>query len=213
MTSYFETRFRYSEIKNRVWKELSEYLQKNIPIKEEHKVLDVGAGYCYFINNIKCKEKHAIDISKIPLLKANRDVITKIGDVRNLKKYYKENYFDIAFCSNILEHLEMRDVIKVLKQINFILKPNGKLIILSPNYKYSYREYFDDYDHKSILTDKNIKDILSLCKFKVEKIYPKFLPFSANELKFFNKFLFRAYIYSPIKPFAKQMLVVATKLN
>ncbi len=209
-TKYFETRFKYSEIKEKIWEELSLYFQKKIPINKNDKVLDIGSGYCYFINNIKAKEKHALDKSKIPFSKAKKDVITHVTDCRNLSIFEKD-YFDVVFCSNILEHLEIKDVFNVIEQIHSILKKGGKIVVLSPNYYYAYREYFDDYDHKSILTHKNMKDILNSCNFYIEKFYPKFLPFSANETKIFNKFLFKFYLLSPFKPFAKQMLFIAKK--
>ncbi|MBU5689739.1 MAG: class I SAM-dependent methyltransferase [Candidatus Aenigmatarchaeota archaeon] len=178
-------------------------------MKKDYKVLDLGAGYCYFVNNINVKEKHALDKSPIPLKYAKNDVIKHISDCRKLN--FEKEYFDVVFCSNLLEHLTMNEVFLVSKKVNKILKKGGKFVILSPNYFYAYREYFDDYDHKSILTHKNIKDILVSCGFEIEKIIPRFLSFSANETKFFNKILFNLYLSSPYKPFAKQMLVIARR--
>ncbi|MEO0281497.1 MAG: class I SAM-dependent methyltransferase [candidate division WOR-3 bacterium] len=209
MEKYFDTRFKHSKIKEKIWKELAFYIQKKVPIKKYYKVLDLGAGYCYFINNINVKEKHALDKSPIPLKYAKNDVIKHISDCRKLN--FEKEYFDVVFCSNLLEHLTMNEVFLVSKKVNKILKKGGKFVILSPNYFYAYREYFDDYDHKSILTHKNIKDILMSCGFEIEKIIPRFLPFSANETKFFNKILFNLYLSSPYKPFAKQMLVIARR--
>jgi len=210
MKNYFETRFKHSEIKEKIWKELAKYFQEKIPINEKDRVLDLGAGYCYFINNIKCKEKHALDISEFPLKNANREVKTHIGSCTNLS-FCKSNYFDVIFCSNLLEHLKIEDIFVTLDEVYRILKNNGKFVILSPNYYYSYREYFDDFDHKTPLTHKNIQDILVSKKFKIEKLVSRFLPFSANETKIFNKYLFRLYLYSPVKPFSKQMLVIVKK--
>ena len=106
MNEYFNTRFRHSEIKEKIWKELAEYFQKNIPIKPHDTVLDLGAGYCYFINNIRCKEKHALDICPIPLNNAQQDVIKHVRSCTNLK-IFKTKFFDVVFCSNLLEHLDV----------------------------------------------------------------------------------------------------------
>jgi hypothetical protein len=56
----YRNRFGQKEIqqKEKVWKVLCHvFFQKVIP--EESVVLDIGAGYCEFINHIKCKKKFA----------------------------------------------------------------------------------------------------------------------------------------------------------
>lgn len=82
-------------------------------------------------------------------------------------------------------------------------------MILSPNFKYYYKVYFDDYMHKSIITDKSLKDMLQASGFSIEKIYPKFLPFSAESKLPKSSLLLRLYLKSPCKPLAGQMLVIA----
>lgn len=114
MEKYFDTRFKHSKIKEQIWKELSLYIQKKVPIKKDYKVLDLGAGYCYFVNNINVKEKHALDKSPIPLKYAKNNVIKHISDCRKLN--FEKEYFDVVFCSNLLEHLTMNEVFLVSKK-------------------------------------------------------------------------------------------------
>ena len=68
VSSYFKTRLKYNKKRNVVWEAIAEYLQKYIPYNSM--VLDCGAGYCDFINNIQVKNKYAIDIDK-SILKYN----------------------------------------------------------------------------------------------------------------------------------------------
>lgn len=152
MEKYFETRFRYDPRREEIWKVLCKYFQRFIP--PDSRVLDFGAGYCYFINNIIAKEKHAVDIEEIMLGYANDEVEMHVGDLHELK--FKDNYFDVVFSSNTLEHLRVEEILCALKEINRILKEDGIFIVLSPNFRYSYKVYFDDYTHKSILTDKSL---------------------------------------------------------
>ena len=56
---YYKTRFSFNKNRDKVWKEIARYLQRYI--KKESVILDLGAGYCTFINNINAKEKHALD--------------------------------------------------------------------------------------------------------------------------------------------------------
>jgi len=207
MEAYFRTRFKYHPKKEEIWKVLCKYFQKFIP--PDSRILDFGAGYCYFINNITAKEKYAVDIDKVVLEYANDEVITYVGNLQELK--FEDNYFDVVFSSNTLEHMTIEEILQTLREINRILKKDGTFIILSPNFRYSYKVYFDDYTHKSILTDKSLRDMLLSCGFEIKKIFPKFLPFSTESKLPKNTWLIRIYLMSPWKPFAGQMLVIARK--
>lgn len=206
MKSYFETRFKYDYKKDDYWKVICHYLQQFIP--KDAKVLDFGAGYCHFINNVAAVEKHAIDIDEIVARYAGNNVIVHMGDLKELK--YDE-YFDVIFSSNVLEHLGMEEIFTVLNVFKRMLNKNGILILLLPNFKYSYSVYFDDYTHRTILTDKSVKDILSSCGFDVILLKPKFLPFSTHSKLPKATFLLKLYLLSPWKPFAGQMLIVSKK--
>lgn len=47
--------------RSRVWRAICEYLQPLVPA--EATVMDVGAGYCDFINQIRAREKYAVDLN------------------------------------------------------------------------------------------------------------------------------------------------------
>ena len=206
---YFDTRFKYSLEKDAIWKVLCKYIQQFIP--KNSRVLDVGAGYCYFINNIVATEKYALDIDSEVLKYANEDIKVEVSTANNTT--FEDNFFDIVFSSNLLEHLSKNEILQTLKEFNRILKDGGIVIIISPNFKYCYRVYFDDFTHKSILTDQSLKDMLMVCGFDIIKIIPKFLPFSAESKVPKASFLIKLYLLSPWKPFAGQMLFVAKKIK
>ena len=60
VSNYFQTRYEFNVGRERVWKAICEYLSKYIP--PESSVLDLGSGYCDFINNIRALNKVAIDM-------------------------------------------------------------------------------------------------------------------------------------------------------
>jgi hypothetical protein len=83
---YFKSRFKENKDREIVWKSISAWLNKNF-IPANSVILDLGAGYCNFINNVKCKEKHALDQTNISKKSANNCVIfhlqksTKVGSL------------------------------------------------------------------------------------------------------------------------------------
>jgi hypothetical protein len=89
------------------------------------------------------------------------------------------------------------------------LASGGTLNILQPNYRYAYREYFDDYTHVSVFSHISLTDFLRANGFDVLEISPRFLPLTVKSRLPVSPWLIRAYLASPIKPLAKQMLIRA----
>ncbi len=205
---YFDTRFTYNEKREVVWRPLASYLQRFIP--KEACIMELGAGYCHFINNIKAKEKHCIDtFAGLPDY-ADQDVTVHVGSSCDMHHIDNEK-FNIVFASNFLEHLTRNEADTTLKEAYRIIKKNGKIILLQPNYRYCANLYFDDYTHETVYTHISLPQFLASCGFTPTLVQPKFIPFSMNTNIPKAAWLVSLYLKLPIKPFAKQMLVVAEK--
>ena len=90
------------------------------------------------------------------------------------------------------------------------LSARGSLTILQPNYRYAYREYFDDYTHVAIYSHVSLADLLSAQGWDVLDVRPRFLPLTIKSRLPVHPLLIRAYLASPIKPGgSKQMLIHA----
>ncbi len=72
--SIYADRFDKDSVKREVmWKILCKnYFQKFL--KKNDTVLDLAAGYCEFINNIKCKNKIAVDLNIKTKQKARKGI-------------------------------------------------------------------------------------------------------------------------------------------
>jgi len=205
---YFISYFNYDPDREIVWKEIAKYLQKFIPLQS--KLLELGAGYCQFINNVGAEEKHALDIFEQIDKYARPEVVVHKESSTNLKCFGSE-YFDTVFASNFLEHLDVEECEKTVDEIVRVLKKDGKFILIQPNFKYCYSNYFDDYTHKRVFSHVSLPEYLKSKGFKIELLKPKFLPFSMKSRLPKTRMLVRLYLNLPIKPFGKQMLVIAKK--
>ena len=196
-----------------VWQEISHFIYKklNRPVR----VLDPAAGMCEFINNVPSKEKWAIDLNREFLSKyAALEVKKVIGDCLNI--VLPEDYFDAVFISNFLEHLNSQETVAfLLEKIYLSLRKGGRIAIMGPNFKYSYKEYFDFADHTLILTEVGLAEHLYGAGFNIVEIHSKFLPlsFRSNSLLPINKFLINSYLKVPFawKFLGKQFLLIAEK--
>lgn len=201
------------EEKNELWKVLCEcFFQKFVG--PEDTVLDIGAGYCEFINNIRCREKIALDLNEDVRAFAGDGVKTLVAPSTGLTGL-SDNSVDKTFMSNLLEHLDTKDdVLKTLSEVFRVLRPGGSAMILQPNIKYLYREYWDFFDHNVPLSDSSLCEALRLTGFELELVIDRFLPYTTKSWLPKAALLVKAYLLMPLawKVLGKQMFIVATKV-
>lgn len=208
--AYFESHFTYDSKREIVWKEIARYLRRHIPA--DGTFLELGAGYCHFVNNVKAGEKHALDLFEEIGNYAVKDVVVHKQSACDLRNF-KSGTFDVVFASNFLEHFEANECDQILNEVFRILKEDGRFIVIQPNFRFCFRNYFDDYTHKRIFTDVSLLECLKAKGFEIELVKPKFLPFSMKSKFPKVRFLIRLYLHFPVKPFGKQMLVIAKKCS
>ncbi|MFN0024813.1 MAG: methyltransferase domain-containing protein [Parvularculaceae bacterium] len=204
---YHETRLKADAKRDVLWRALWRYyFRRRVPANGC--ILDLGAGYGQFINNAAARRRIAIDAW--PGLSQHLDpgVEAIIGDVCDLSRI-EDASVDYAFASNLFEHLPQDRFAAALVELKRILCSSGTLTILQPNYAFAYREYFDDFTHVSIWSHVSIADFLEANGFEVVELHARFLPLTLKSRLPVFPWLIAAYLASPVKPLAKQMLVVA----
>ena len=208
MTSvYHEVRLPHDPARNVLWGALWRYYFSQL-IGPNDCVLDIGCGHGAFINSVVARKR--IGLNSWPdfptYLQAGVEPI--IGSAVEVGELVKEPV-DFAFASNLFEHLTQPDLTTLLGGVRKILSPRGTLNIIQPNYRYAYREYFDDYTHVAIYSHVSLCDVLRISGFDIVDVKPRFLPLSIKTGLPVRESLIRAYLASPIKPMGKQMLIRA----
>jgi SAM-dependent methyltransferase len=123
-----------------------------------------------------------------------------------------EGTFDAVLASNVLEHFDADTAALVAADVRTLLRRQGRFIIVQPNYRYAWRRYFDDYTHRSVFTDVSLPALLRSRGFEIERTEARFLPYSMQGAgALVRPWLVRAYLASPVRPMAGQMLVIARK--
>ncbi|HEY0179046.1 MAG TPA: class I SAM-dependent methyltransferase [Dokdonella sp.] len=182
-------------------------------VKPTDTVVDVGAGYCEFINNIRAAERIAVDLNPDVRRFAAPDVrvinasCTAIGELAGAS-------VDAVFMSNFLEHLPSKAlVLDTLREAHRILRDGGRVIVLQPNIRFLPGEYWDYFDHYTPLTDRSLVEAVQLAGFAPEVVIPRFLPYTTKSRLPKAAVLVRWYLKLPPawRLLGKQALVVATK--
>ncbi len=204
---YFSSRFVPDANREVLWKALCDFYFNHMVGADAH-VLELGAGYGHFINNIAASRRTAVDLWPGLVQCAQPGVNAHIGKASDLD-FLDDASVDFAFASNLFEHLTQDDFAATLAQLRRVLRPGGTLNILQPNYRRAYKEYFDDYTHISVYSDISLTDFLSAHGFRVITCHPGFLPLTIKSRLPVSRNLIRLYLTLPWKPLGKQMLVCA----
>jgi SAM-dependent methyltransferase len=208
--TYHEVHLTPDPVRAMVWQVVADHLSSWIP-PQAH-VLEIGAGYCAWINAVRAARRVAVDIWPGVREHAAAGVEPVVADAANGLAAFGPAAFDVVLASNVLEHFEPDAAAGVAGDVGVLLKPGGRFIIVQPNFRHAARRYFDDYTHRAIFTDVSLPALLRSRGFEVEQVKPRFLPYSMRGSRLpITPLLVRAYLASPIKPLAGQMLVVARK--
>lgn len=208
--AYFSSRLPPDPRRSRLWRALWDAHFRFL-IREQDTVLDLGAGYCDFINAVRARVRIAVD--QWPGFRAHAvtGVDAHVGSVTDLG-WLPDASVDFAFASNVFEHITQPELSKLLAQLRTKLSPTGRLCLVQPNYRYCYKEYFDDYTHVTVFSHVSLQDFLVANDFRVLDCRPRFLPLTLKSGLPVHPLLIKAYLASPLKPLGKQMLVLAQPL-
>jgi SAM-dependent methyltransferase len=209
-TTYHAAHFTEHPQRDTVWRAIAAHLATLVP--PEAAVLEVGAGYCHWINNVVARRRVALDVWPGMTAHAAPGVDTLVLDAAGGLDTVEPASFDVALASNVLEHFAPDVAAVVVRGLARVLRPGGRLILIQPNFRHAFRQYFDDYTHRAVFTDVSLPALLRAEGFAIDRVEARFLPYSMRDTRMpMAAWLVRAYLASPFRPRAGQMLVVATR--
>ena len=148
----------------------------NENIFDKKYVLDLGEGDRSFIKVLDNK-KFKVKGYDIDTVNFEKDKIPE-----------KDNSIDIIFCNSVIEHVS--NISNFLSEIYRILKKDGILIIITPNFTYDYKNFYDDPTHINPFTVIKLSEVLKLFKFREIEI----VPWVVKKSSFFWKIPFKFFI-------------------
>ncbi len=200
-------RYRFLPRRRGVWRAIAEFVARDVGPVES--VLELGPGFCDFINQFPAAVKIAIDLNPEMRAFAAPGVDFRVGDAAELAGI-PERGVDLIFASHFLEHLTHARAARLLERVRRALRPGGRLVLLQPNFRLCPEHYFDDPTHRTAFSDADLANLLLAGGFRPLRIIPGLLPFSMRSALPKWYCLVRAYLALPIRPFAAQMYLVAT---
>lgn len=142
---------------------LVDYLISKYKIQKDSVILDLGCGrgeiLKYFcVNGMKGFGIDQADTAK----KLCPSAIIKTGNIEK-KLPFSDNTFDIVFSKSVLEHFYYPE--KILEEVFRIIKPNGMVITMTPDWAYNIIYFHEDFTHRTAFTLQSINDIHEVSGF------------------------------------------------
>jgi len=198
--------------RRRVWATLTrDVFQRYVP--EDGTVLEIGCGWGEFINQIRARARIGMDLNPqagprldpgIRFLEQDCSAAWPLAD----------NSLDVVFTSNFFEHLpDKATLTRTMKEALRCLRPGGRLVCLGPNIRYLPGAYWDFWDHYLPLTDRSLVEGLELAGFTIERVWPRFLPYTMSQQRTPPIWTLWLYLRLPIvwPIVGRQFLVIAAK--
>ncbi len=172
-------RKRAQRYNNLEWVKKSNVLQAFMLVgnfDKDHVVLDAGCGTGKVLGTVApyVKEVHGVDISEEMLSQIDLSSIpnakVSVGDIGNLD--YPDNFFDRITVRLVLHHiLDDDDLMRVLKELYRVLKPNGKIIVSEgvpphEDVKKDYEEVFKLKEKRRVFMPEDLVRLLKRAGFR-----------------------------------------------
>lgn len=207
-------RFRAADlpVKNVIWKALCDCFFGRYVLPTDT-VVDIGAGYCEFINNIVCRRKIAVDLNP-DVRRFAAPNVEILNESCMTVSSLPEGTADVVFMSNLLEHLQDKtQVLDTLRECRRLLRPGGRLMILQPNIRFLADVYWDFFDHHVPLSDRSLVEALEALDMRVTVCLPRFLPYTTKSALPKGALFVRLYLlFPPVwRLLGKQAFVVAER--
>lgn len=213
-TSIYRLRFSDEELRmaRAFWVPICRYLERFMSVAGA--TLDLGAGYCHFINTVRSGSKFALDVNPENLDRWAGAGVSKIVAEGSRLTMFADGSLDTVFASNVYEHFHSKDdVAESFREVYRALRRGGRFMILQPNFAYSGPKYFDFFDHRQVFTHRGMAEGLEMSGFSLVRVIPRFLPYTSKSALPKAAWMVRLYLALPWVWWliGAQMLLVAEK--
>lgn len=139
------------------------------------KILDVGCGSGKLVAYLQQRgfTAHGCDVSPAALQLARKHIDARfLKQASALKLPYETGSFDFVSSISVIEHLSYIDGMKFLKEARRILKPGGRIFLVTPNYSTPIRLIqknkwfgYSDPTHIQFYSPASLGELLKKCGF------------------------------------------------
>lgn len=192
---------------------------KLLPTDKMAEILDIGSGaghFLFYLDKKGYKNYNGIDISsdQVKFIKANITEKVEVADAFDFLNGVKEEY-DVIVGNDFIEHIRKERLIEIVELINNAIKPNGMVILKTPNMSAPFASIsrYIDITHEIGFTEKSLTQLLKIGGFQRVEIYPKIGDYGIKQRLLWGgmKFVYRICGRKPPEVFTPNVIGVGFK--
>ena len=143
---------------------LARHLKETYHVKPNSRLLDLGCGRGEFLRGFVQLGIEGYGIDQSDAAKAVCPAASiQVGSLEG-KLPYEDNFFDVVFSKSVVEHFYYPE--NILGEVYRILKPNGLVITMTPDWAYNVICFHEDFTHRTAFTLQSLDDIHKVCHFR-----------------------------------------------
>ena len=170
---------------------LIKHLTNRFGLNVNSKILELGCGRGDFLNEFQKAGFICAGLDReMSSVDNDYELNVKQCDLAVNVFPYGDNTFDIVYHKSVLEHIY--DPGNLMRETIRVLKPGGKLIILTPDWHTQWKNFFEDFTHSRPFDVMALSDLLKIYGFKntiIEKFYQLPVIWKIPGLKILSKLL------------------------
>lgn len=132
-------------------------------IKGGGRVLDLACGVGTFKSVFEAfdMEYFGVDIDSDDLTKNIR-----VCDIAFEEFPFENNFFNVVFFKMGIEHLTIKEIGHCLREANRVLAKNGTLIVITPDWDWTYQSFYEEYTHQTPFMASSLRSALEMSGYK-----------------------------------------------
>jgi len=167
-------------------KQRAKMANKLIPAqKRGGRILDIGCGiFPLFLQNTEFSEKYGMDKmaeqSDGHFLEMQKITLKKYNIIEQNLLPFEDGYFDVVTMLAVFEHIEPKNLVEIMKEVNRVLKAGGMFVMTTPACwtdgllrfmaKLKLISLIEIDDHRDVYNHSKISVILQKANFPEEKL-------------------------------------------
>lgn len=167
--SYYQDREAWPDFQMEV-----ETVLRLASLSPDSRALELGCGSGELLGWLESRAALAagVDLSMIGLGLATRHSKSRVACARAEDLPFHDRSFDTIVGQHLIEHLP--DPATALREWWRVLRPEGRLVLITPNAAYPDPAHFEDPTHFHIFTPAGLRSALESASFRVEQLFTLF---------------------------------------